>query len=197
MTETSKRVLDARGWECPKPIIETKRMMSTMCDGEIVTMVDNKIALDNLIDYAQSQGYPVQHEEKDGVYYVTIEKTGGCQEMSFAGEATLTIAITTDCFGVGSEELGKSLMKAYLFALTEADKRPDTLIFVNKGVTLVCEDSEVLETVQALAEAGTKILACGTCLNFYGLTESLQIGTISNMYQIVNEMNNATNTIKI
>ena len=88
-------------------------------------------------------------------------------------------------------------MKAYLFALTEADKRPDTLIFVNKGVTLVCEDSEVLETVQALAEAGTKILACGTCLNFYGLTESLQIGTISNMYQIVNEMNNATNTIKI
>ena len=109
----------------------------------------------------------------------------------------LVIVVTSDRFGVGSEELGTTLMKSYLFALTEADKLPKTLIFVNKGVTLACEDSASLDALQALADAGVEIMACGACLNFYGLTEALAIGTISNMYMIVNKMNNATNTIKI
>ena len=109
----------------------------------------------------------------------------------------LVIAITTNCFGVGNDDLGATLMKSYLFALTEAEKKPKTLIFVNKGVTLVCEDSESLDAIRALEEAGVEIMACGACLNFYGLTEALAIGKISNMYMIVNKMNEATNTIKI
>ncbi len=195
------RTIDAVGWECPKPIIATKQMLDTMCDGTVLTIVDNKIALDNLMDFAKSVGYQCEHEEKDGLYYVKTTKDDSCAavmaELTGGHNDNLVIAVTSNCFGVGNDELGSTLMKSYLFALTEADKKPKTLIFVNKGVTLVCEDSPCLDAIQALADEGVEIMACGACLNFYGLTEALVIGTISNMYMIVNKMNNATNTIKI
>lgn len=194
------RTIDALGWECPKPIIATKQMLDTMCEGTVLTIVDNQIALDNLQDFAKSVGYQCEHEEKDGIFYVKTTKDDSCaavmSELTGKND-NLVIAVTSDRFGVGNDDLGSSLMKSYLFALTEAEKQPKTLIFVNKGVTLVCEDSPCLEAIQALADAGVEIMACGACLNFYGLTEALVIGKISNMYMIVNKMNNATNTIKI
>ncbi|MGI5825441.1 MAG: sulfurtransferase-like selenium metabolism protein YedF [Bacillota bacterium] len=198
MSET--RTINAVGWECPKPIIATKQMLDTMCEGTVLTIVDNQIALDNLMDFAKSVGYQCEHEEKDGIFYVKTTKDESCEatmaELTGRND-NLVIAVTSDCFGVGNDDLGATLMKSYLFALTEADKLPQTLIFVNKGVTLACEGSACLDAIQALADAGVEIMACGACLNFYGLTEALAIGTISNMYMIVNKMNNATNTIKI
>lgn len=197
---TEMRTINAEGWECPKPIIATKQMLDTMCDGTVLTIVDNQIALDNLLDFAKSVGYQCEYETKDNLFYVKTTKNGSCDavmaELTGRGN-NLVIAITTNCFGVGNDELGATLMKSYLFALTEAEKLPKTLIFVNKGVTLVCEDSDCLDAVRALEEAGVEIMACGACLNFYGLTEALAVGKISNMYMIVNKMNNADNTIKI
>lgn len=198
MTET--RTINAVGWECPKPIIATKQMLDTMCDGTVLTIVDNQIALDNLLDFAKSVGYQCEYENKEGLFYVNTTKDENCAD--FMAELTgrndnLVIVVTTDRFGVGSDELGATLMKSYLFALTEAEKLPKTLIFINKGVTLACEDSASLDALQTLADAGVEIMACGACLNFYGLTEALAVGSISNMYMIVNKMNNATNTIKI
>lgn len=198
MTET--RTINAVGWECPKPIIATKQMLDTMCDGTVLTIVDNKIALDNLLDFAKSVGYQCEYENKEGLYYVNTTKDESCANVmaELTGKNdNLVIVVTTDRFGVGSDELGATLMKSYLFALTEAEKLPKTLIFINKGVTLACEDSASLDALQALADAGVEIMACGACLNFYGLTEALAVGSISNMYMIVNKMNNATNTIKI
>ena len=32
---------------------------------------------------------------------------------------------------------------------------------------------------------GVEILTCGTCLNFYGLTEKLAVGGVTNMYVII------------
>ena len=198
MTET--RTINAVGWECPKPIIATKQMLDTMCDGTVLTIVDNQIALDNLLDFAKSVGYQCEYENKEGLFYVNTTKDESCADVmaELTGKNdNLGIVVTTDRFGVGSDELGATLMKSYLFALTEAEKLPKTLIFINKGVTLACEDSASLDALQTLADAGVEIMACGACLNFYGLTDALAVGSISNMYMIVNKMNNATNTIKI
>ena len=197
---TEMRTINAEGWECPKPIIATKQMLDTMCDGTVLTIVDNQVALDNLLDFAKSVGFKCEYETKGHLFYVQTTKDGSCDAVmaDLTGKNdNLVIAITTNCFGVGNDDLGATLMKSYLFALTEAEKKPKTLIFVNKGVTLVCEDSESLDAIRALEEAGVEIMACGACLNFYGLTEALAIGKISNMYMIVNKMNEATNTIKI
>lgn len=193
-----KQTINALGWQCPKPIIATKKALDNMPEGEVLTIVDNKIALDNLVDFANSLGYTVSYtEEEGGIYNVTTVKDKDADGHESTQEENLVIVITGDQFGVGSEDFGRTLMKTYLYTLTEADKKPNTLIFINSGIFLNCVGTGEVETLQTLEALGVEILTCGACLNFYGLTEKLAVGTISNMYNIVAKMNNATNTIKI
>ena len=190
--------IDAKGWICPKPIIETKKLLDIMPEGEVVTVVDNRIAVDNLTNFAQSNGFEVKVVNEDSeIFRVTITKTIGSGKTGGTDNDNLLICITSNLFGQGSEELGSNLMKAYIYALTEAAQKPKTLLFINSGVFLTTEGSEVLESLEALEAQGVEISSCGACLNFYDLTEKLQIGTISNMYAIVTKMNEASNTIKI
>ncbi|HBM80362.1 MAG TPA: sulfurtransferase-like selenium metabolism protein YedF, partial [Clostridiaceae bacterium] len=86
---------------------------------------------------------------------------------------------------------------SYMFALSESDNIPKTMIFLNSGVHLTTEDSPVLDSLKKLAHRGTEIMPCGTCLDYYGLKAKLLIGSITNMYTIVEKMNNAANTIKL
>ncbi len=190
-----KQIINAEGWECPKPIIETKRLLDTMTEGSVITIVDNDIALINLTNFAESLGYKVSHTQEKNLYKVTIEKDKDLG--AIVRENSLVIVITTDIFGQGSKELGESLMKGYIYALTEVSPRPKTLIFINSGVFFTVENSVVEESLRALEAEGVEILTCGACLNFYGLADKLVVGKVSNMYTIVEKLNNASNSIKI
>ena len=98
--------------------------------------------------------------------------------------------------GHGNEELGKILMKSFIFALTQLDDLPQTILFYNGGATLTTEGSQSLEDLKTLEAQGVEILTCGTCLDFYGLKDKLAVGQVSNMYTIVEKLNNADNIIK-
>ena len=77
------------------------------------------------------------------------------------------------------------LIKGFLFAVTQLEKLPKTMLFYNGGATLTAEGSDSLEDLKSLEAQGVEILTCGTCLNYYGLTEKLQVGSVTNMYTIV------------
>ncbi len=109
----------------------------------------------------------------------------------------LVVVVGSDAFGSGSEELGKNLMKTYLYSMTEADVKPHTMIFINNGVLLTVEDSPVLEHLQALAGSGVTIYTCGACLNYHGLEAKLAVGEVTNMYSVVELMNSSGNVIKL
>ena len=47
-----------------------------------------------------------------------------------------------------------------------------------------------------LEAQGVEILTCGTCLNFYGLTDKLAVGGVTNMYTIVEKLASAGKVIK-
>ena len=106
------------------------------------------------------------------------------------------VAISAAVMGEGSEELGKTLLKAFVFALTQQDKLPKTILFYNGGAALTCEGSAMLEDLKALEAQGVEILTCGTCLNFYGLTEKLAVGSVTNMYTIAEKLTQAGNVVK-
>ena len=106
------------------------------------------------------------------------------------------VAIASDQMGEGAEELGKTLLKAFVFSLTQQDKLPKTILFYNGGAHLTCEGSPMLEDLRALEAEGVEILTCGTCLNFYGLTEKLAVGGVTNMYVIAEKMLGAGNLVK-
>lgn len=188
--------IDCRGLACPKPVIMAKKEIESLDSGEITVIVDNEAAKENLQKLAESMGLTFKVENREGHYYITITKTGYCQVMDFY-EKNLFILISSDKLGSGDDKLGTVLMKSYMFALSESDVIPKTLVFLNSGVKLTSHGSEVIESIQKLEDKGVEILSCGTCLDFYNLKDKLLIGTISNMYTIVEKMNNAANTIKL
>ena len=87
--------------------------------------------------------------------------------------------------GAGDDELGATLMKAFMFALTQQDELPAAILAYNGGVHLTVEGSPVLDDLKKLAEAGVEIFSCGTCLNHFGIADKLAVGEVTNMYVIV------------
>ncbi len=190
-----QKELNAIGWQCPKPIIESKKILDTFTEGILTVRVDNAVAFNNLRSYAEDKGLGFSSETEDGVYVVHLQKHAG----SDGGEDSKrpVVVVSAKTFGKGSDELGENLMKSYLYALTEANPKPQSLIFVNGGVFLACQDSPVLDTLATLEAQGVEIFACGACLNFYDLSERLAIGKVGNMFMFVEKMNNAANCIFI
>ena len=90
--------------------------------------------------------------------------------------------------GNGNDELGHTLMKGFLYALSQLEKLPEKILFYNGGVIWTTEGSDSLEDLKTMEEQGVEILSCGTCLNFYGLTDKLKVGSVTNMYDIVESM---------
>ena len=106
------------------------------------------------------------------------------------------VVIASDKMGEGSEELGKTLMKGFIYALNQQETLPKTMLFYNGGAALTCEGSPALEDLKSLAVQGVEILTCGTCLNFYGISDKLQVGEVTNMYVIAEKMTQAGLIVK-
>jgi len=198
--EIVMREIDCRDMGCPQPVINTKKALEEMEEGVVTVIVDNPGARDNVRRFAESQGCFVEVEEKRPDFYVHIQKVRGKVEEKIAGQEEkakkVVVYINSDLLGVGDEALGSFLMKAFLKTLLDLEKKPDRLILINSGVRLASEGSEVLETLTKLSEAGTEIVSCGTCLDFYKLREKMSVGTISNMYDIIQSMLEADRLIK-
>lgn len=200
------REIDARGKDCPLPVIHTKKALEAIENGKITTIVDNEAAKENVSKLAKSMNLKVDIKENQGNYYIEIFKdqpTGimGLEDLGIEcapnNTRDLVILISKDRMGEGSEELGKLLMKSYLYALTEVKPYPKSVIFLNSGVKLAIEGSETLEHLRTLESYGVEILSCGTCLDYFKIKDKLAVGGISNMYTIVEKLNNASNTIKL
>jgi len=204
--------IDALGQVCPIPVIRAKKALEELGpEGGVVTvLVDNDISRQNLQKMAEGMGLQSEYRTKEpGVIEVTIVAGAGCAvDAGKAGEAEeagekediqsgLVVAISRNTMGEGSEELGKILLKGFIYSLRELNPAPEKILFFNSGAFLTSSDSNSLEDLKALAENGTTILTCGTCVNYYGLGDKLAVGEIINMYGIVTAMAEAKRLINI
>ena len=209
----SRIVVDAIGDACPLPIVKTKNVIKEMkSSATIEVLVDNEIAVQNLTKMAKITGHPVSSKKlEENKYLVTMEVTvaGEAQEPAQAPAEAEAVTCTPDArkgnkvivisanqMGSGSEELGKTLLKGFIYAVTQQDELPKTMLFYNSGVYMTCEDSPSLEDLKSLEAQGVNIMSCGTCLNYYGLSEQLMVGSVTNMYDIVETMEKADLLIK-
>ncbi|HEX3011235.1 MAG TPA: sulfurtransferase-like selenium metabolism protein YedF [Syntrophomonadaceae bacterium] len=191
------KIIDARGLTCPQPVILTKRAMDQGDKDELVTIVDNDAALENVSKLGKSQGYDVNVEEQDQTYYIRMNKTS-CEtipQQNFG--ADVAILVTSQFFGQGNEELGQVLMKSFLYSLNEMKEKIKHIIFMNSGIFLTCEGSPVLEYLQGLESDGVEVLSCGTCLDFYGMKEKLATGKVTNMYTAMDILTTASKSITL
>ncbi|MEG2247118.1 MAG: sulfurtransferase-like selenium metabolism protein YedF [Peptostreptococcaceae bacterium] len=184
--------IDARGLNCPMPVINT--------EGLVITTVDNEIAKENILKLAISLNCEAKviKEEKD---LISIEIKKGENVIIDKNENIALddkcIFISSDKMGEDNYELGKLLIKGFVYTLTECKPYPKQIILVNGGVKLSSENEDTIENLKVLEESGVEILSCGTCLDYYGLKEKLKVGTVTNMYTIVELMKNSSQTISI
>ncbi|MBC7324070.1 MAG: sulfurtransferase TusA family protein, partial [Moorella sp. (in: Bacteria)] len=70
-----EKVVDARGLACPQPVIQTKKALETLeAEGEVVTIVDNEAARDNVLKLARSLECETSVREEGRDYYIHIHK---------------------------------------------------------------------------------------------------------------------------
>jgi selenium metabolism protein YedF len=196
-------ILDCRGMSCPQPVLETKKALEKAGAEEVLVLVDNPASKENVRRFAESQGYGVNITEEKGAFTLRLQKGEGAEkapipeEKMTMGNANLVVFIESDSIGRGSEELGRILMRSFLHTLAEAEYKPAKIIMVNSGVKLTCEGSEVIEDMRHLSRQGAEILSCGTCLDYFGFKTKLQVGRISNMYEILSSLAQAGKVLKM
>ena len=202
-----KVTVNAVGAQCPIPVVEATRALRSMTEpGTLEVLVDNEIAVQNLSRMAKGNHLTAQAEKvADGTFVVTMEVTDPVGETP-AQEPELicapdvrgnfVVAVDSDTMGRGSEDLGRTLMKGFLFAVSQLPELPKTILFYNGGARLTVEGSDSLEDLKNMEAQGVEILTCGTCLNFYGLTEKQSVGGVTNMYSIVEKLAGAGKVVK-
>ena len=200
--------VNAMGDACPIPVVKTKNAIRDLAGAGVVeTLVDNEIAVQNLTKMANQKGYGVKSEKLgENQYKVTMTIGEGApapQEdeaevcLVEPGQKKKIVAvIASSKMGEGDEELGKTLMKGFIYALGQQEILPETILFYNGGAALSCEGSPALEDLKCLEAQGVEILTCGTCLDFYNLKEKLRVGDVTNMYVIVEKMMEAHQIVK-
>lgn len=202
-------VIDAKGKECPMPVIMAKKEIDSG-NNSFVVEVDNDIAVQNLKKLANSQGFAVSIEEENTLFKVYFSKdldklseaevfneTSNKLEENKTEIGNWSVFIGKEIIGAGNEELGKSLIKMYLYTISESNNLPKSILFMNDGVKVPTLNHQAAEHLRDLETKGVEILVCGACLNFYGLEEKLKIGKVSNMYDITNCMKEASKVITL
>lgn len=191
------QIIDARGMACPMPVINTKKVLDNIREGTLTTIVDNDAARENVLALAKSMGCEADVQQKDNDFYVEITKSAWSLQTGVQDAGNGVIFCTSSELGRGSTELGITLMKSFMFTLTESKNLPGTMLFVNSGVQLTCEGSPVLDHLRTLEQHGVEILSCGLCLDYFTLKEKLSVGRVTNMYAIYEKLNKADKVISI
>ena len=186
-----KHEVNAMGKQCPIPVVMTKKVIDNAAVGdEIEILIDNETAVNNLSRLANKTGCTFVSEQTGG----TLE---GEEFVCEAPHKKVTVAvISSNVMGNGDDELGKILIKGFIYALSQMETHPDTILFYNGGAKLTTEDSESLEDLKKMEEEGVEILTCGTCLKHYGLMEKLMVGKVTDMYTIAERMTGADKVIR-
>lgn len=183
--------VNAIGDACPLPVIKTKKSLAEITEGQLEVLVDNDVAVKNVCRLAESEGCRFDIAEKDGIFHITLLKGEEQRTLSAAEAVKTVVALSSDTMGSGNDELGRILMKGFIYALTQLDTLPDSILLYNTGARLSIAGSDSLQDLIALEKAGTSVKTCGTCLNFFDAADKLGVGDVTNMYSIVEEMRGA------
>ena len=192
--------LDCTNLDCPMPVIKAKQFLEENENIVLDVIVDNNVAVQNLEKLAKSLSLKSKSSKDGNNFVVSIEKKETIQNdenKMIVTQENQTILIRTNILGYGNDDLGATLMKGFIFTLTQSKPFPKKVMFFNSGVKLTSENEETIKNLKVLEENGVEIVSCGACLDFYNLKESVKVGSIGNMYDIVDSLNKSTNKLTI
>lgn len=202
----SNIIVNAMGDQCPIPVVKTMKALAAMTEpGTLEIHVDYEVPVQNLSRFAADRGLPVSSEKVDDKHFVIKMEVADPVAAAAKNEepgcipdlrGDTVIAIASDCMGNGDDKLGATLMKGFLYAVSQQEELPKAILFYNAGAKLTAEGAVTIEDLKNMEAQGVEILTCGTCANYYGLEGKLAVGTITNMYVIVEKLTSAAKVIR-
>ncbi len=194
-----QETVDARG--CGKAsVIKTKIALEKVDIKNVLTIVDNEKAKNEIFDLVKSLNLKCNIIENHGEFYIDIVKTEAGMSLKMNEKKDMydsVVLCASDSFGDGNKELGDILMRGYFYTLTELKIVPNTIIFLNSGIKLTTKGSPILKELRNLESKGVEIITSETCLDFYNLKSDLEVGGVSTMYKISEALNNTKKVIRL
>lgn len=199
--------IDARGLNCPQPVLLTKKSLETSDSEDFMVLVDNFVSMENVCRFLKSQGLDAKVISKeDGQYEIEAHRVGAqtandtrpadpVSVTDISGESGLVVFVGSCFMGAGDDDLGAKLMRGFLRTLIDMSFKPWRMIFINSGVKLTTVDDEATEALGMLLEKGVEILSCGTCLQHYKVEDKLAVGRSTTMYEVIETLAKATKVI--
>lgn len=203
--------LDMTGQPCPIPVVQAKKLLADPAVEGVAVTVDNIVAVQNLEKMAKGLGYGFSYKaDGERLFLVSLLRGENSVLPTAPADADIqceptpldtgdgpTVLITGDSLGSGAEALGKILIKGFIFSLTELSPAPKSVIFLNGGAHLTTEGANTVPDLKVLAEKGCEILTCGTCANFFELTDKLAVGSITDMMGITTRIAAAVRLLSV
>ena len=202
----AEKQVDARGLACPQPVVLSRKAMLEEGIDVVRVVVDRDVPAENIQRMARSQGWNTQASRDGDDIHLTLSRGEAPDQVAqepatesqcAKGQPDVVVFVTSDLFGVGDEPLGRILMRAFVKTIKELDTRPSKVIFANAGVRLTTAGSDLVQDLRALEGEGVQIMSCGTCLDYYRLVESLEVGVSSNMFEIATSLVEADRVVRI
>ena len=192
------KTVDCRGMACPQPVVAVKHMLEESKGEPINVMLDDGAPRENVTRFAVNRGFSVAETAINGAYSLLISGEAGEPMVTVESRSGKTVMlVASDRLGDGPEELGRLLMKNFILTLLDVAETPDRLLFVNAGVLLTTEGSEVLEALEQLGNRGAEIFSCGLCLDFFNRKEKLKVGGVTNMFTIAESLLKAGSVVRV
>lgn len=197
--------VDLRGLICPEPVLRARKLLDDPQVERLEALVDDEVCVNNLQRLSRTFNTSTQVKQLDGYFEVIIERLAGAgsaplltqtgqvaaaepqtvaQRDASAARVGTVVFLAKDTFGDGDPELSRTLVNLFLQTVLESGHRPRAILMANSGVKLMEADSPVLRVLDDLKAGGCEVLACGLCLEFYGLKEQVPREQITNMFAI-------------
>jgi selenium metabolism protein YedF len=201
--------LDCRGMNCPAPVLSVRDALAKEASNDIAVLVDNEAARQNVSRFLEHQNYQVKSEQQEGGFRVvgTVGEggahvpavTSSTPEVITPGTGSkkIMVLITSGHMGHGDDALGDMLMFNFIKTLKEMGSDLWCIAFVNNGVRFTADGSEAVPFLQELAGNGVQILACGACLAYFHILDTMQVGEVTNMFDIVTAMKRADSVVTV
>lgn len=199
--------IDARGLNCPQPVLLAKKSIDNSPADSLIVIVDNSISKENVCRFLTNQGFQVSPSEVSSDHYEIVavknppDEGPACDVLPKQDDApqsdtsSLVVYVGTCLMGSGDRELGEKLMRGFLRTLIDMSFKPWRMIFINSGVMLTTVDEEAVEALTLLSEKGVEILSCGTCLQHYKVDEKLSVGRSTTMYEVLETLEKASKVL--
>jgi selenium metabolism protein YedF len=201
------KIIDVRGKKCPMPLIETKKALKELAEGESLKVVlDSETSVQNVMRYLKDNGITAEQQKKGSEFELLVSKSGKIETLSEVDpyceapvptDKSYVVVFAKDRIGEGDNELGLVLAGSLLNTIREYDVLPQKIIFLNSGINLVLKGAPALVHLTELEKRGVELITCGTCLNYFEKTDQLAVGRITNMYEILDSMLKAGKVVSL